>query len=90
MDERVTKKLAELACVDLTENEAIEFAAQIGEVLKYVEQMGLVDVEGLEPLINPGNPDGKLRADTPGDSTHSMLENAPDVLNDSFKVPPIL
>lgn len=42
-------KLAQLARLDLTDEEVEEYSAELSEILQYVEQLGSVDVAGLKP-----------------------------------------
>lgn len=42
-------KLARLARLTITDEEVEKYRAELSEILKYVEQLQNVDVEGLEP-----------------------------------------
>lgn len=42
-------KLARLARLTLTDEEVEQYRTQLSEILKYVEQLRSVDVDGLEP-----------------------------------------
>ena len=42
-------KLAQLARLDLTDDEVEEFSVELSEILQYVEQLATVDVTGLKP-----------------------------------------
>lgn len=92
----LTQKVADLACLELTEAEVRDFTAQLGEVLHYIDQLSEIDVKGVEPLTYPHEMDLVLRDDsicTPeldARGKPKILEHAPDVLSGGFKVPPIL
>jgi aspartyl-tRNA(Asn)/glutamyl-tRNA(Gln) amidotransferase subunit C len=42
-------KLAQLARLDLTDDEVEEYSTELTEILQYVEQLSAVDVKGLDP-----------------------------------------
>lgn len=42
-------KLAQLARLDLTDDEIKEFSEELSEILQYVEKLGQADVSGLKP-----------------------------------------
>src|SRR5438105_4349813 len=42
-------KLAQLARLELTDDEVEEYSQELTEILQYVEQLGSVDVSGLKP-----------------------------------------
>src|SRR4051794_1544216 len=102
VNEALTRKVGHLARLALSEQEVKTFTSQLGMILKYVEQLQEVNVDGVEPMTHPlsleNRPDLKspLRKDEakpfPLDENGKpkVLKNAPDVLFDGFKVPPIL
>lgn len=67
VDAELTRKLAQLARLRLTEAEIAEFTAQLGKIIDYVGQLQVLKVEGVEPLLYPsmvGTEDGmRLRPD---------------------------
>lgn len=82
-------KLAQLARLDLSEDEIVEYGAELSEILGYVEMLQGVDVDGLLPtnqvtgLTNVTRPDvirdyGYLPAD--------LMKNLPDSEDGSIKV----
>lgn len=82
-------KLAQLARLDLTENEVADYAAELTEILKYVEQLDKVDTAGLEPTSQVTGLVNVMRSDEiteygykPGD----LLKNVPEVEEDHIKV----
>jgi aspartyl-tRNA(Asn)/glutamyl-tRNA(Gln) amidotransferase subunit C len=86
-------KLARLAKLKLTNEEAESFQKEISEILGYVEQLQKVDINGLEPtyqvtgLANVTRPD-KIR--DYGESQKELLKNAPAVENGQIKVRRVL
>jgi aspartyl-tRNA(Asn)/glutamyl-tRNA(Gln) amidotransferase subunit C len=92
VNEELTRKVADLAHLSLTEEEVRTFTSQLGEILSYVSQLPETQVE---PLTHPlGLEATPMRNDEvrpmPGQSCDDMLAPAPDVLERGFKVPPIL
>ena len=89
-------KIAGLARLELSEAEAATYGVQLGQILEHVHQLGDVSVEGVEPLIHPISILDAVRTDEVrafelSPEGHSrVLDSAPDVLQHSFKVPPIL
>jgi aspartyl-tRNA(Asn)/glutamyl-tRNA(Gln) amidotransferase subunit C len=92
----MTQQAARLSRLKLTDDELSVFTEQIGSILKYVDLLQEVKVEGVEPLTHPLDLQTPLREDVavPSPKNHDgspkVLECAPDVLNDGYKVPPIL
>jgi len=86
---QVTRKVADLARLELTDAETQLFTSQLGDVLKYVDQLSEVDVTGIEPLMQPVELETALRDDVarPG---QSVIDYAPEALDGAYKVPPIL
>jgi aspartyl-tRNA(Asn)/glutamyl-tRNA(Gln) amidotransferase subunit C len=82
-------KLAQLARLDLTENEVREYTGELSAILRYVEQLDDVDVSGLMPtsqvtgLVNVMRPDEPMNY---GYDTRDLLQNVPAVEADQIKV----
>lgn len=92
----MTQKVARLARLKLTDEELTTFTNQVGDILKYVEKLQEVNVEGVAPMTHPLDLATPLRDDvavpspTNAEGKPKVLDAAPDVLNDGYKVPPIL
>lgn len=82
VDQALTRKVANLARLELTDREVELFTQQIGDVLKYVDQLQKVDVSGVEPLTHPLESAAPLREDT-------VLPPRP-TFNDGFRVPRVI
>ena len=88
--------MAQLAKLELSESEISVFAPQLDQVLAYMDQLQELDVSAVEPLTHPLELTTPLREDvilaSPLDSEGQpkVLQSAPDVFQDGFKVPPIL
>ena len=84
--------IAELARLQLTEQELARYAEQLSDILDYAARLQSVDTSGISPtdrVINTGN---VLRKDESrrGLSHKELLANAPETEKGQFKVPPIL
>lgn len=87
------QRIAELARLELTNEELDLFTRQLGDILAYVEQIRGLDTTGVTPtsqvLNRPVN-----RDDVPGPtlSRQELLGNAPDAAVEAglFKVPKVI
>ncbi len=90
MDERMAA-LAALARLSLTEEEAARLGGQLDEILAYVERLGAVDTEGVEPTVFAGGagrarPAGLRVELAPGEATAA----AADAVDGAFRVPRVI
>lgn len=82
-------KLAKLSRIDLTDAEVDEFAGELTAILRYVEQLGAVDVVGLQPtsqvtgLVNVTREDMEVDY---GYTPKDLLGNVPHVEDNQIKV----
>lgn len=96
VNEALTRKVAELSRLDLSEAEIKTFTPQLKLILSYVDQLQQVNIDGVEPLTHPLELATPMREDRVRPSPHNsegrpkILSSAPEILNDGFKVPPIL
>ncbi len=83
--------VAKLARLELTEEEKEKFAGQLGDVLKYVEQMNEVDTSSVEPMAHAMDFVNVMREDTVKyeQKKEELMKNAPDEEAGFFKVPKI-
>ena len=84
--------IARLARLQLTAEEYQKFREQLSEILDYAARLQDVDTEGIPPTASVLPARSVLREDKPrqGLSKHELLENAPSVEDDQFRVPPVL
>jgi aspartyl-tRNA(Asn)/glutamyl-tRNA(Gln) amidotransferase subunit C len=83
--------VAKLARLDLTEEEKEKFAKQLGDVLKYVEQMNEVDTTGVKPMAHAFDIVNVMREDKVvyEQAKEELMKNAPEEENGFFRVPKI-
>lgn len=83
--------VAKLARLELTEDEKQKFAKQLGDVLKYVEQMNEVDTTGVKPMAHAFDVVNVMRDDKVvyEQTKQELMKNAPEEENGFFRVPKI-
>jgi len=83
---------AQLARLNLSEQEIAKFQAQLGQVLEFVEKLGAVDVSGVEPTAHAFAVQNVFRADDarPSFPASEALANAPRSANGLFIVPKVI
>lgn len=84
--------VAELARLELTEEEKNLFQSQLESIVKYVEVISSVDVEGVEPMMHGQRIVNAFREDEvrPSLPTQTVLANAPKRVGDEFLLPKIV
>ncbi len=90
INEALTLKTADLARLDLTQQQVKDFTLQLASVMEHIEAIQEVDVHGVEPLVTPIEHELGMREDRAENDSEEILKSAPDVLYDGYKVPPIL
>lgn len=85
-------RIAELARIALTPAEKAEYSAQLGEVLKHIEQLKQVDVTGVEPSAHAFAVENVWADDVAqaGLSAEDALRNAPSQRQDMIAVPKVV
>lgn len=83
--------VAKLARLDLTEEEKEKFTKQLGDVLKYVEQMNEVDTTDVKPMAHAFDIVNVMREDEVicEQTKEELMKNAPEEENGFFRVPKI-
>ncbi len=90
------KKVAELAHLEITDDEIILYSPQMDEIVAYVEQLNELDTESVEASIGGLTVEGEKtrtgREDLPRDSLgqEKALEQAPAAVEGHFQVPKVL
>ena len=87
------QRIADLARLELTDEELDLFTRQLGDILTYVEQIRALDTTGVAPTSQVLNRPVD-RDDVPADtlSREDLLRNAPDAALEAglFKVPRVI
>jgi aspartyl-tRNA(Asn)/glutamyl-tRNA(Gln) amidotransferase subunit C len=89
VDEATVKRIARLARIRITEEEARGLEQELSGILAWVEQLDEVDTEGVEPMTRVVPIELKLRDDvvTDGEIADAVTRNAP-MTDDHFYVVP--
>lgn len=83
---------AQLARLNLSEDEIAKFQSQLGQVLEYVKKLEAVDVSSVEPTAHAFPVHNVFRADEsrPWFNAQEALSNAPRAANGLFVVPKVI
>jgi len=86
------RRIAHLARIEITDDEAQRALAQLSDIFAMIERMQAVDTTGIEPMADPLGGAARLRDDvvTEGDQRGAAMVNAPAQLNGLFVVPRVV
>ncbi|MFW5688364.1 MAG: Asp-tRNA(Asn)/Glu-tRNA(Gln) amidotransferase subunit GatC [Spirochaetota bacterium] len=93
MDRSELDITAELALMDLTDDERVQLEQGVARLLEYFSVMDAIDVSGLEPTTHALQEGNRLRADVPRDADEladDILEQAPDLEDRFIAIPNVL
>lgn len=92
ISEKDVRWVATLARLDMTDDDVHKYTAQLNEILGYVEKLGELDTDGVEPLAHPLPVSNVFRDDEVRESlpVDVALANAPQRHGDHFGVPAVL
>jgi len=90
------EKVAQLAHLELDEDEVKMFSTQIADIVSYVEQLNELDTNDVEPALGGLTPEGEVTNSSREDELKASLgqkialEEAPDPAEGHFRVPKVL
>jgi len=92
VDTQTVLKIANLARIAMSEEEAERLKPELNNILGWVEQLGEVDTTGVEPLAVVIANKTRMRDDivTDGDKRDDILANAPIAEHGFFAVPKVI
>ncbi len=92
IDLQTVKKIASLSRISVTDAEAEAMVPELNNILGWVEQLGEVDVTGVEPMTAVIPNHLRLRDDavTDGNVRDKVLANAPQAEHGFFAVPKVI
>ncbi|WP_300397305.1 Asp-tRNA(Asn)/Glu-tRNA(Gln) amidotransferase subunit GatC [uncultured Sphingobium sp.] len=92
IDLQTVKKIASLSRISVTDTEAEAMVPELNNILGWVEQLGEVDVTGVEPMTAVIPNHQRLRDDvvTDGNVRDKVLANAPQAEHGFFAVPKVI
>ncbi|WP_026379125.1 Asp-tRNA(Asn)/Glu-tRNA(Gln) amidotransferase subunit GatC [Afifella pfennigii] len=92
VDSSTVKRVAHLARIKVTDEEAEALRGELNAILGFVEQLNEVDVTGVEPMTSVTAMRLKARSDevTDGGKAAAILTNAPVSEDGYFLVPKVV
>ncbi len=84
--------VANLARLNLTEEESSTFQRQIEDILGYINKLEELDIDDFEPTAHAAPVYDRVREDVAKSSLErdAFLNIAPDTINDQLKVPKVI
>jgi aspartyl-tRNA(Asn)/glutamyl-tRNA(Gln) amidotransferase subunit C len=92
VDTNTVRKIANLARIAVSDGEVEAMTGELNNILGWVEQLGEVDTDGIEPLHTVIPNQLRLRDDviTDGNIRDKVLANAPQAEHGFFAVPKVI
>ncbi|TPM48756.1 Asp-tRNA(Asn)/Glu-tRNA(Gln) amidotransferase subunit GatC [Mesorhizobium sp. B2-2-4] len=92
VDVKTVKRVARLACIAVSEEDAERMTGELNAILGFVEQLNEVDVSGVEPMTSVTPMGMKKRQDvvTDGNKAADIVANAPATEENFFLVPKVV
>jgi aspartyl-tRNA(Asn)/glutamyl-tRNA(Gln) amidotransferase subunit C len=92
VDHATVRHIARLARLQMSDSEIEALVPELNNILSWVEQLGEVNTDGVEPLTAVIDQKLRLRDDAvnDGDCRDAVLANAPDAQHGFFAVPKVI
>ncbi len=92
VDEATVRRIARLARIKITDEEAVSLQGELSGILDWVKQLDEVGTDGVEPMTAVIPMTLKKRADvvTDGDKADDIVKNAPASDDHFFVVPKVI
>ena len=92
VDEATVRRIARLARIKISDEEAAKLKGELTGILQWVEQLDEVDVKGVEPMTRVVDMKLKMRTDavTDGAKAADIVRNAPQSEDGFFLVPKVV
>jgi len=92
LDKEAVMKVARLARLKITDDEAARYGEQLSNIIQFVEQLNEVNTDNVEPLASVVDINLRMREDvvTDGGMRDAVLANAPETLEGFFVVPKVV
>lgn len=92
VDEATVRRIARLARIEVTDEQASSLKGELSGILQWVEQLGEVDTESVEPMTRVVEIELKQRDDvvTDGEKTADVVANAPMSDDGFYMVPTVI
>ncbi len=92
IDEATVKRIAHLARMKVTSQEAVSLQRELNGILAWVEELNAISTEGVAPLTSVGGAKLHMRKDavTDGGKPADIVKNAPKCEDNYFLVPKVI
>jgi aspartyl-tRNA(Asn)/glutamyl-tRNA(Gln) amidotransferase subunit C len=92
LDKATVARIAHLARIRVPEADQEALVGELNQILGWVEQLGEVDVAGVEPMTSVAEMRLPMRADavTDGARADAVLSDAPEAASGFFVVPKVV
>jgi aspartyl-tRNA(Asn)/glutamyl-tRNA(Gln) amidotransferase subunit C len=92
LDKATVARIAALARIEVPEDQQERLAGELSGILGWIEQLGEVDTDGVEPLraVMPIKPHWRADEVTDGNRAGEVLGNAPEAHDGYFVVPRVV
>ncbi|MCC0038518.1 MAG: Asp-tRNA(Asn)/Glu-tRNA(Gln) amidotransferase subunit GatC [Brucellaceae bacterium] len=92
VDTATVKRVAHLARIAVTDEDAERMTGELNAILGFVEQLNEVDVDGVEPMTSVIPMEMRKRQDGVGDGSKAedIVANAPMTEDNLFLVPKVV
>jgi len=92
VDAATVRRIAHLARIAVADNEIGHLQGELNAMLAFVEQLGEVNIEGVEPMTSVTPMAMKMRQDVvnDGDIADDIVKNAPATEDHYFVVPKVV
>jgi aspartyl-tRNA(Asn)/glutamyl-tRNA(Gln) amidotransferase subunit C len=92
VDADTVRRIAHLARIGVKDSEISHLQGELNAMLKFVEQLEEVDVEGVEPMTSVTPMEMKKRPDVvnDGEIADEVVANAPETQDHFFLVPKVV
>jgi aspartyl-tRNA(Asn)/glutamyl-tRNA(Gln) amidotransferase subunit C len=90
------RKIAQLAHLEISDEEVEIYTPQMANIVAYVEQLNELDTQAIEPALGGLTPEGEATEATRDDVSHESLgqklalDQAPSAVAGHFQVPKVL
>jgi aspartyl-tRNA(Asn)/glutamyl-tRNA(Gln) amidotransferase subunit C len=92
VDQNTVRRVAKLARIAVSDEDVVAMQGELNAILGFVEQLGEVDVTGVEPMTSVIPMEMKKRQDvvTDGNKADDIVANAPATEDHFFMVPKVV
>ncbi|MEX2643069.1 MAG: Asp-tRNA(Asn)/Glu-tRNA(Gln) amidotransferase subunit GatC [Acetobacterales bacterium] len=92
LDKTTVRKIATLARIEVPEDQLDGLGTELSAIIDWVEQLGALDTDGVEPMTSAVETTLFRRTDavTDGNCRDRILANAPETAEGFFVVPKVI